>query len=262
MALLARMAGIARVAGTSEDYPGSLLDVRHRRPGGGDGSGGGHEVLAALALVAATGRAVPASPRLALRADLPGPADVPGADELLPAGPYVVVHPGASVPSRAPSPGTARAVVTALRAAGWDVVVTGGPTEVALAGEVSDGTGALDASGRTDLPGLAALLSGAAAVVVGNTGPAHLAAAVGTPVVSLFSPVVPAERWAPWGVPSVLLGDSSAPCALTRARDCPVAGHPCLDVDPAAVVAAVASLTGGPRGVSPCAAAHQPEGAR
>ena len=54
---------------------------------------------------------------------------------------------------------------------------------------------------------MAALLDGAAAVVVGNTGPAHLAAAVGTPVVSLFAPVVPAARWAPYGVPTVLLGD-------------------------------------------------------
>jgi ADP-heptose:LPS heptosyltransferase len=87
---------------------------------------------------------------------------------------------------------------------------------------------------------MAALLDGAAAVVVGNTGPAHLAAAVGTPVVSLFSPVVPAVRWAPYGVPTVLLGDQSAPCRDTRARECPVPGHPCLtSVTAADVVAAV-----------------------
>ncbi|NED71484.1 glycosyltransferase family 9 protein, partial [Streptomyces sp. SID9944] len=67
------------------------------------------------------------------------------------------------------------------------------------------------------------------AVVTGNTGPAHLAAAVGAPVVSLFAPVVPAERWRPWGVPYVLLGDQDAPCAGSRARTCPVPGHPCLE---------------------------------
>ena len=61
-----------------------------------------------------------------------------------------------------------------------------------------------------DLAGLAAVLAGAGVVVVGNTGPAHLAAAVRTPVVSLFAPVVPAERWRPWGVPGTLLGDPSA----------------------------------------------------
>ena len=72
------------------------------------------------------------------------------------------------------------------------------------------------------------MLERAAVVVVGNTGPAHLAAAVGTPVVSLFSPVVPAARWAPYGVPTVVLGDQSAACRGTRARECPVPGHPCL----------------------------------
>jgi ADP-heptose:LPS heptosyltransferase len=79
--------------------------------------------------------------------------------------------------------------------------------------------------------------------VVGNTGPAHLAAAVGTPVVSLFSPVVPAARWAPYGVPVALLGDQDAPCRGTRARHCPVPGHPCLaGVTAADVVDAVDSL--------------------
>src|SRR5206468_627103 len=86
--------------------------------------------------------------------------------------------------------------------------------------------------GRLDLPALAATLRGAGVVVAGNTGPAHLAAAVGTPVVSLFAPVVPAVRWAPYGVPVALLGDQDAPCAGSRARVCPVPGHPCLaDVD-------------------------------
>jgi ADP-heptose:LPS heptosyltransferase len=79
--------------------------------------------------------------------------------------------------------------------------------------------------------------------VAGNTGPAHLAAAVGTPVVPLFAPVVPAARWAPYGVPTVLLGDQDAPCRDTRARECPVPGHPCLtSVTPQDVVAAVEKL--------------------
>jgi heptosyltransferase III len=83
-------------------------------------------------------------------------------------------------------------------------------------------------------------------VVVGNTGPAHLAAAVGTPVVSLFAPVVPLQRWRPWGVPSVVLGDQLAACALSRARSCPVPRHPCTDVPAEAVVEAVRTLAGTP----------------
>jgi ADP-heptose:LPS heptosyltransferase len=100
-----------------------------------------------------------------------------------------------------------------------------------------------DLGGRVDLAGLAEVLAGAEAVVVGNTGPAHLAAAVGTPVVSLFSPVVPAVRWRPWKVPHVLLGDQHAACAGSRARTCPVPGHPCLDgVTVAEVLAALDHL--------------------
>ncbi|MGW5672128.1 glycosyltransferase family 9 protein, partial [Micromonospora sp. NPDC003776] len=94
-----------------------------------------------------------------------------------------------------------------------------------------------------DLAGLARILAGARCVVVGNTGPAHLAAAVGTPVVSLFAPTVPFGQWGPYRVPTVRLGDAEAPCRDTRAAVCPVAGHPCLTrVDPAEVVAAVRVL--------------------
>ena len=81
------------------------------------------------------------------------------------------------------------------------------------------------------------------ATVVGNTGPAHLSAAVATPVVSLFAPTVPAVRWAPYGVPHVLLGDQDAPCRDTRVTTCVVPGHPCLSsVTADDVVAAVREL--------------------
>ncbi len=73
-------------------------------------------------------------------------------------------------------------------------------------------------------------------MVVPNTGPAHLAAAVGTPVVSLFAPVVPA-----YGRRVRVLGDQFAPCRASRARVCPVPGHPCLDrITDAELLAAVA----------------------
>jgi ADP-heptose:LPS heptosyltransferase len=99
-------------------------------------------------------------------------------------------------------------------------------------------------AGRTSLAELAGLLAGAACAVVANTGPAHLAAAVGTPVVSLFAPTVPFGQWGPYRVPHVRLGDAAAPCRDTRATVCPVPGHPCLSsVTPAAVRSAVARLT-------------------
>jgi ADP-heptose:LPS heptosyltransferase len=97
----------------------------------------------------------------------------------------------------------------------------------------------VERAGATDMATLADVIAGAEAIVVGNTGPAHLAAAVGTPVVSLFAPTVPLERWHPWRVPYEALF-VAVPCAGCRARTCPVAGHPCLaGVEPAAALAAV-----------------------
>ncbi len=228
LALLLRLAGVGRLSAISVDYPGSLLDVRHRvddLP----------EPERALSLARAAGFDLPDGDdgRLAVRRPLPPTDHEPG---------YVVLHPGASVPARAWPAERCAEAVEALADAGWRVLVTGGPGERELTAAVA-GTRGVDLGGATTLAEMAALLDGAAAVVVGNTGPAHLAAAVGTPVVSLFSPVVPAVRWAPYGVPTVLLGDQSAPCRGTRARECPVPGHPCLNsVTAADVVAAVGKV--------------------
>jgi ADP-heptose:LPS heptosyltransferase len=122
--------------------------------------------------------------------------------------------------------------------------VTGGPGEEALCARVAGPPRAAveDLGGRTSFPQLAEVLAGGRCVVVGNTGPAHLAVAVATPVVSLFAPTVPAVRWRPWRVPHELLF-VDVPCAGCRARVCPVEGHPCLGgVAPADVIAAVRRL--------------------
>jgi ADP-heptose:LPS heptosyltransferase len=232
LALLLRLAGVGWIGAISEDYPGSLLDLRHHVDGDPP------EAQRALDLVHAAGYPLPPEDdgRLAVRRPLP---DV----EALTGGPgYVVLHPGASVPAREWPARHCTQAVHALATTGHRVVVTGSAREQHLTALVAGDVG-IDLGGRTDLRTLAAVLDGACVVVAGNTGPAHLAAAVGTPVVSLFAPVVPAARWAPYGVPMVLLGDQDAPCRSTRARHCPVPGHPCLSgVDPTDVVAAVSSL--------------------
>jgi ADP-heptose:LPS heptosyltransferase len=65
-------------------------------------------------------------------------------------------------------------------------------------------------------------------VVSGNTVAAHLAAAMQTPVVSIFPPTIPAVRFRPWMVDHVLLGDQTIACAGCRSRVCPLPGQPCL----------------------------------
>jgi ADP-heptose:LPS heptosyltransferase len=207
--------------------------VRHRIEGDPP------EAQRALSLARAAGYDLPDGDdgRLGLRRPLPGVATVTGP------GPYVVVHPGASVPARACPPSILRRAVEALAARGRRVLVTGSGPETALTAFVAGAAG-VDLGGRTSLATLAAVLDRAACVVVGNTGPAHLAAAVGTPVVSLFAPTVPWRRWRPYGVPTIRLGDQGARCALTRATVCPLPDHPCLsNVDVADVVAAVEELT-------------------
>ncbi|GGT98997.1 glycosyltransferase family 9 protein [Actinomadura citrea] len=227
LALLLRLAGTPWIGGISEEYPGSLLDLRHRPDTDVP------EPLRMLALVEDAGFPAPADTRLRVRGPLP---DV---DHLTGGPGYVVVHPGTSVPARAWPPGHCAEAVRLLVAAGRRVVVTGDKDEKELTALVA-GEDGLDLGGRTSLPELASVLRSGCAVVAGNTGPAHLAAAVGTPVVSLFAPTVPAARWAPFGVPLALLGDQQAPCRDTRARDCPVDGHPCLSsVGPDEVAAAV-----------------------
>jgi ADP-heptose:LPS heptosyltransferase len=235
-ALLLRLAGIPRITGASVDYPGSLLDVRLRP--GEDLPEDIPEPERALAIAAAAGFALPPGDdgRLAVQP----PPDVSALVGSLPGRPYVVLHPGAAVPARR------RRAVRLLAQAGIPTVVTGGAGERELTAAVA-GDEALDLGGRTDLAQLAGVLAGASAVVVGNTGAAHLAAAVGTPVVSLFAPVVPAVRWRPYRVPHVLLGDQDAPCRGSRARMCPVPGHPCLArITPEHVVAAVRRLVAAP----------------
>jgi ADP-heptose:LPS heptosyltransferase len=230
-ALLLRLAGVRRISAICEDYPGSLLDVRHQV------ADDVHEVERALSLAAAAGYALPAGDDARLAVTLPG-ARRPAR------GNFVVVHPGAAVPARAWSPRAHRELVRLLTERGRRVYVTGSTAEAELTAYVAgDGPSAADLGGRLSLAELADLLAGVSALVAGNTGPAHLAAAVGTPVVSLFAPTVPAARWRPWGVPHALLGDQEIPCAGCRARECPVPGHPCLEsVTPVDVVRALEGL--------------------
>lgn len=232
-ALLLRLAGVPRIAAIGVDYPGSLLDLRHADPGDV------HEVERALSLAAAAGFPLPAADdgRLRLRASAVPPA--------LPDRPFVVLHPGASVSARAWPAGRWAELARELGERGRRIVVTGSAEERGLTRSVAAaGHDAVDLGGRCDLAALGAVLARAEAVAVGNTGPAHLAAAVGTPVASLFALTVPPVRWRPWRVPQRLLS-REVPCVGCRARRCPVAGHPCLDpIEPAAVADALEQLAG------------------
>lgn len=237
--LVLRLAGVAQIAAVSADYPGSLLDVRLADPGDAP------EPVRMLATAEGAGYRLPAGDdgRLAVRRPLPA------ADARLPSGlrsgePYVVVHPGTSAPARAYPASHWPSVIDRLVDDGWQVAVTASaaerPLTAGILGAVRPAStkSVHDLTGELTLGQLAGVLDRAAVTVIANTGPAHLSAAVGTPVVSLFAPVVSALRWAPYGVPVQVLGDQQAACRGTRWRDCQIDGHPCLSCVTATQIAA------------------------
>lgn len=220
LAMLLRWAGVGRIAAVSHDHAGSLLDHRIR------GDPDVHEVVRALLVTDALGFPRPDDDRLSIALD-PGP--LPG--RLAAGRPYVVVHPAASVPARTLSPATWHDAVGALVDDGWLVAVTGRRGDARLTAVVcGDHSEVVDLAGRTTMAELARVLGSARVVATGNTGPMHLAAAVGTPVVSAFPPTVPVERWRPWRVPHVVFGDQHVACAGCRSHTCPLPTPICVDM--------------------------------
>ena len=172
-ALVLRMAGVPRIAAISEDYPGSLLDVRHRLDDDIPRRSGTSSWPGRRASRCQRGRG-PAG----------GDGRVAGSVALGSAARYVVVHAQrlGTGPGAVGGPGR-RPWSSALAAAGHRVLVTGSDgRRRGHRGRLRAGArAAVDLGGRTSLPMLAAVLAGADVVVAPNTGAAHLAAAVGTP---------------------------------------------------------------------------------
>ncbi|WP_059006052.1 glycosyltransferase family 9 protein [Streptomyces specialis] len=127
---------------------------------------------------------VPADPADVRITAPPWPSPAPGA---------VVLHPGAAAGARRGPAERFAAVGRALARAGHRVVVTGGPDEGRLAASVAEAAGVSPGDpaevfagpAALPFPALAALIAAARAVVVGDTGVAHLATALGTPSVCL-----------------------------------------------------------------------------
>jgi ADP-heptose:LPS heptosyltransferase len=143
----------------------------------------------------------------------------------------VVLHPGASAPSRRWPVERFAAVARSLTASGRTVVVTGTGDESALCADLVERAGlprVHDLSDRLDLSQLAALVAAARLVVCGDTGVAHLASAYGTPSVLLFGPTPPALWGPPTTGPHTVLWSGAAGDAQAETLDPALAA---LDVD-------------------------------
>jgi ADP-heptose:LPS heptosyltransferase len=140
-------------------------------------------------------------------------------------GGYAVVHPGSGGSSLNWSPRRYRVLAAELaKTSGLSVVVTGSAAERGTAAFVAgEGPGRTSVAGDTDLVALVGLLTGARLFVSGNTGPMHLAAAVGTPTVSLFSPLRSGspKRWGPVGNRSEIIIPAGRACTKCPGERCP-----------------------------------------
>jgi ADP-heptose:LPS heptosyltransferase len=98
--------------------------------------------------------------------------------------------------------------------------------------------------GRLSLVELAAVLDRAALMIGADSGPAHMAAAVGTPTVVLFSGTNCQEQWRPPGEHVTVLAHD-VPCRpCHQKKTCPVDGHPCMTgITPEQVAEAVRKRT-------------------
>lgn len=145
----------------------------------------------------------------------------------------VVLHPGASCPSkRWPVERFAALGDVLSERFGAEVAVISGPDGIPQAEEVLSRMRrpAVPLPGRLSLPETAALLKRARCLVSNDSGPVHLACAVGTPVVAIFGrwePGLGPVRWGPTGAGSVVL-HRDVGCRPCLAHRCPI-GFVCLE---------------------------------
>jgi len=157
--------------------------------------------------------------------------------------PYIVVHPGATASSRRyPAERFGMAADLIVRESGCQVVFTGGRDERPLvaAAERHMQRQPLSMAGELTLGELAALIGGAQVTVCNNSGPSHISAALGTPVVVLYALTNPQHT--PWKVKARVL-NHDVPCRNCLKSSCPQLHHDCLlKVEPEDVAVAALEL--------------------
>jgi lipopolysaccharide heptosyltransferase II len=182
---------------------------------------------------------------------VPRPADFTGvrarlqAAGVAPDRPWVLLHPGASAASRRyPSGHWAEAIRLLAERVDLPLVLTGSAQEIALVEDIRArcGVPVRSLAGQLNLGELGAALRLAALAITNNSGPAHIAAAVGTPVVDLYALTNPQHT--PWRVRSRVLFQD-VPCRFCFKSTCPAGHQACLaGVAPQRVVDAALDLLG------------------
>ncbi|MBK6781335.1 MAG: lipopolysaccharide heptosyltransferase II [Gemmatimonadetes bacterium] len=147
--------------------------------------------------------------------------------------PLAVLIPGAAHATKRWPVRHWRRLASDLVRRGWRVALLGGGGDRVVAAEIATAAGrrAASSAGELDLQASGALLRRAAVAVSGDTGPMHLATAVGTPVVALFGPTVEQFGFFPYrGRATVLERPMPCrPCSSKGGPRCPLTHHQCME---------------------------------
>lgn len=143
--------------------------------------------------------------------------------------PIIVVHVSAGTMSkRWPTQYYHELISEIYDSFGATCILVGARSDTSVAYRLEElGTPALNWVGAINLPQLAALAAEADAFVGPDSGPAHIAATVGTKTIVLFSGTNRSSQWMPVG-PHVIPLACPTPCAPCARKTCPVPGHPCM----------------------------------
>lgn len=160
--------------------------------------------------------------------------------------PYIAIHPGASAESRRwPAEHFAALARLLARLPDYPLVFTGDESERPLVDSIRTRLTwpVPSLAGALSLGEMAAAIGGARLLIANNTGPVHIAAALGTPVVDLYALTNP--QHAPWQVENRVLYHD-VPCRFCYRSTCPQGHHDCLRLlDPERVAAAARELLAG-----------------
>ncbi|MDH4099972.1 MAG: putative lipopolysaccharide heptosyltransferase III [Nitrospirota bacterium] len=143
--------------------------------------------------------------------------------------PYVVVHAAARTLFKSWPAERFTVIADRLHSAGYQVVLTGSEKDRAMVRPIADRMAkpAIDLTGKTNLRQLASVIQGARLFVGNDSGPMHIASAVGTPVVALFGPT-DWESWYPRGNNDTFFSKEidCRPCG--HANDCDRGEQSCM----------------------------------